>query len=311
MSSLVSRHVSRPAQYTQHFVLFCHFPLLLLLSPAQAQGWSRPEYTVQIHETLGVTVLRIQNLAHSGRVFSIRCSESSSSSSGRVLLCFNGQKVRRSPSRSVPACLRTGVRVLTFFSPRVFVSVIPPTVTLLELLSVVGHFGVVGSMRYDVDGRDVRVRLLPGTTLCAVRTLNMRWVFPVAVGQIIVVLVSSSRASGSPARGYFLWRSGLSRLCTCTQPLSTVHIQEQGNPGCASPKSVNSFLCLRANSSYGDATASCSALGLDDVRCGTPVFYGTVRRSLRACVRSTRQFCVSEQAWVLSAKADTWIAPLG
>ena len=37
--SLVSRHVSRPAQYTQHFVLlFNHFPLLLLLSLAQAQG---------------------------------------------------------------------------------------------------------------------------------------------------------------------------------------------------------------------------------------------------------------------------------
>ena len=34
---LVSRHVSRPAQYTQHCATLFHF-LLLLLSPAQVQG---------------------------------------------------------------------------------------------------------------------------------------------------------------------------------------------------------------------------------------------------------------------------------
>ena len=42
------------------FLTFLYF---LLLSPAQAQGRSRPEYTGQIPETLEVTVVRIQNLA--------------------------------------------------------------------------------------------------------------------------------------------------------------------------------------------------------------------------------------------------------
>ena len=61
--SLVWRHVWRPAQHTQHFVLFCTPLLLLLRPPAQAQGWSRPEYIAQIHEALEVTVSRIHNLA--------------------------------------------------------------------------------------------------------------------------------------------------------------------------------------------------------------------------------------------------------
>ena len=44
---------------------FCplfHCPLLLLRSPAQAQGWSLPEFTAQIHKALEVTAVRIQNL---------------------------------------------------------------------------------------------------------------------------------------------------------------------------------------------------------------------------------------------------------
>ena len=60
--SLVPRHVSRPAQNPQYFdLIFC--PLLLLCSPAQAQGRPRPEHTAPLHEALEVAVLRIQNLA--------------------------------------------------------------------------------------------------------------------------------------------------------------------------------------------------------------------------------------------------------
>ena len=50
--SLVPRHVSRRAHCTQHFLLFCSLSSTSPpFTPAQAQGWSRPEYTAQIHET--------------------------------------------------------------------------------------------------------------------------------------------------------------------------------------------------------------------------------------------------------------------
>ena len=61
--SLVPRHVSRPAVHPALWP-HIHSSLLLFRSPAQAQGWSRPENTAPIHEDSEVTNLRIQNLAH-------------------------------------------------------------------------------------------------------------------------------------------------------------------------------------------------------------------------------------------------------
>ena len=61
--SLVPRHVSRPAVHPALWP-HIHSSLLLFRSPAQAQGWSRPENTAPIHEASEVTNLRIQNLAH-------------------------------------------------------------------------------------------------------------------------------------------------------------------------------------------------------------------------------------------------------
>ena len=59
--SLVPRHVSRPAQYTQHFDLI--FGVLYLFFSHRLRLKVDHEYTAPIHEASEVTVLRIQNLA--------------------------------------------------------------------------------------------------------------------------------------------------------------------------------------------------------------------------------------------------------
>ena len=64
---------------------------------AQAQGLSRPEYTGQIHETLEVTVLRSQNLAHNMKTMAPR---EIGPARGESVLRSPGESTRR---RRVPA----------------------------------------------------------------------------------------------------------------------------------------------------------------------------------------------------------------
>ena len=74
--SLVSRHVSRPAQYIQHFVLFFIFLYFSFFQQLRLKV-DHVQNTLRRFFTIEVTVLRIQNLVHIAQATTVLTSVAS------------------------------------------------------------------------------------------------------------------------------------------------------------------------------------------------------------------------------------------